>query len=344
MVIDFGSGMAHYSLGILFVPLIDDQHKHTFIYNLVAFGLQPVYGFLIDKWKLARYAVIAGCLLVGTALLLVRQPLLANTLGPLGNALYHIGAGVIVWRMFPGKAWPLGVLIGPGAIGISMSNKLAGELSSYIAPVLACLMFLAMAVALWPNLRGYLERRQIMRMSSITVWIILLLLLSTAIRSYGAMNMNFPWKSAAPWGLMLMFAAAFGKMAGGFATDYFGRIRASAIALIIAAPLVAWGKAGPGLGVTGAFLFQTTMAVTLLALYEQMPEYPGFAFGMLCFGLWIGVLLKQVLAIDLPSSPLWQLGLILISCAALTIALWLNGRVSGNSGKDQRREPFTATL
>ncbi len=327
MVIDFGSGLAHYSLGVLFVPVLDDLHKHTFIYNLLAFGLQPVYGFIIDKWNLARYAVIAGCLCVGAGLLLVGQPLLANTLGPLGNALYHIGAGVIVWRMYPGKAWPLGVLIGPGAIGITMSNKLAAQYSSYTGPVLTSLLFIGVMVALWPHIKDYLSRKYTRQPSSAALWIIVLLLLSTSIRSYGGMSMDFPWKTVAPWGLLLMFAAALGKMAGGFAADHIGRIRASAIALILAAPLVAWGKAGPGFGISGAFLFQITMGVSLLALFEQMPDNPGFAFGMLCFGLWTGVFAKQVLALSLPPSPWWQMGLIITSCAALVWALWMNSRV-----------------
>lgn len=159
---------------------------------------------------------------------------------------------------------------------------------------------------------------------------------STAIRSFGGMSMDFPWKSTAIWGTFLMFAAATGKMAGGFAADYAGRIRASVIALVLAGPLIVWGKGGPAMGITGVFLFQTTMAVTLLTLFEQMPQYPGFAFGMLCFGLWIGVFSKQVLAINLPPSPLWQLGLILASCAALAIALWLNDRDADVTDQDLR--------
>lgn len=344
MVIDFGSGLAHYSLGVLFIPLLDDRHKHTFIYNLIAFGLQPVFGFMTDRYNMARGAIVAGCVLVGTALLLVSYPLLANTIGPLGNAFYHIGAGVLVWRMFPGKAWPLGVLIGPGAIGIAMSFRLAGQLKSYVGPVIVCLLFVSVAVTLWPRVKEYLARRTSRPVPVHAVWIILLLLVSTIIRSYGGMSMDFPWKSTAIWGILLMMVAALGKMAGGFAADYAGRIRASVVALVIAAPLVAWGKAGPGFGITGAFLFQTTMAVSLLTLFEQMPQNPGFAFGLLCFGLWIGVFVKQVLSFNLPSSPFWQLAMILVSCAALTIALWLNGKGDSDANQKSRPEPLSTTL
>lgn len=344
MVVDFSSGLAHYSLGVLFVPLLDDLHKHTFIYNLIAFGLQPVFGYIIDRLNMARVATILGCALVAGGLLLVGQPLLANILGPMGNAFYHIGAGVMVWRMFPGKAWPLGVLIGPGAIGISMSSRLASQLHSYVAPVLACLMFIALAVSLWPRVSEYFTRNRITRVPANAVWIIMLLLVSTAIRSYGGMSMAFPWKSTAIWGILLMFAAATGKMAGGFAADYIGRIRASVIALVIAAPLIAWGKAGPGIGITGAFLFQTTMAVSLLALFEQMPQNPGFAFGMLCFGLWVGVFFKQVMQVQLPANPIWQLGLILLSCAALTTALWMQFRGNASEAQSPEPEPLNTTL
>ena len=44
------------------------------------------------------------------------------------------------------------------------------------------------------------------------------------------------------------------------------------------------------MGLLALFFFNMTMPVTLYLLAEQMQELPGFAFGILTFGLFVGYL------------------------------------------------------
>jgi FSR family fosmidomycin resistance protein-like MFS transporter len=323
LVIDLASGTAHYGFGTqgFASPILGMQP--SMLYNTMAFGMQPLWGLCIDHWKVSRWAAIVGVVCVGLALLFFANPVWVNILAGTGNALYHLGAGVIVLSLYPGKAWPLGVFVGPGAIGIATSRNLALNLESYLSPVVMLLVFILLLLILLPQLKIAVPLSSSPTKTHLIIPIVLLLLVSTAIRSHLGMVIGFPWKSVSYLAVLLMFALALGKILGGFAADHWGKIPASAMALIIAAPLLAWGSKFPLSGLLGVILFQSTMAVTLLVLYEQMPKRPAFSFGLLCFGLWIGVLLNQGLSIPLPKTELFKFSLIIISSTALCVGFWL---------------------
>jgi FSR family fosmidomycin resistance protein-like MFS transporter len=323
-LIDLGSGMTHYSYGYFFVISGSVAVTHAAMYNLLAFGAQPVWGLLMDRFNINQWAAVAGVALVGGALVIPHSPEIANGVAATGNALFHLGCGAIVLRLYPGKAWPLGIFVGPGAVGIALSSTLARDFNAFTPYVIAMLVFLGVLLAClpintsrisfhWPKLAG---KGRI---------VVLLLLVSTLIRSYGGLSFSFPWRSETLLGTILMFTVALGKMAGGFAADR-NRMLSIVIALGAAAPLTSWLAHIPAMGILGVFLFQSTMAISLIAIYEQLPEHPAFAFGILCLGLWIGTLLKQW--IPLPPDCFRGLlaGLILMSMLALGLAIKLGGR------------------
>ncbi len=322
-IIDLTTGLAHYGQNEFYYSGFGWSVGQTFMYNTLAFGIQPFLGYLIDRWNISRFAAILGCLLAGSSLLLLPNPSLSIVFAGIGNALYHLGAGVSVWRLFPRKAWALGVLVGPGALGITWSRTLGADVGYYMSPVITVLMFLTMMIIFLPNLEKIKRIYEPLKIPRGAMPIILLLLISTMIRSYIGMNLNFPWKTGANMALFLVLAIASGKMLGGFAADHFGRIKASAIALVLAAPLIAWGTSVPISGIFGTFLFQSTMAVTLLGLFLELPENPAFAFGLLCFALWVGMFFTQVVPVKLPHPAIYCIVIILTSCAALCSGLWL---------------------
>ena len=71
------------------------------------------------------------------------------------------------------------------------------------------------------------------------------------------------------------------------------------------------------------FLFQATMPITLTAISNMLPGRPGFAFGLTCLALIIGALPAFTELKTYYSSGLLTLLTILITAAALYVALRL---------------------
>jgi len=296
------------------------------LYNLLAFGIQPLLGYGIDRLRCSKGAAVAGCLLMLGALLLADLPREAVILAGMGNALFHLGGGVAILRLFPGKAWPLGVFVGPGALGIALSRSLGADYAVNVSSVFMLLFFVTILILTIRYKPEVPSGPASPRITGAAALVILLLFASTFIRSLVGLSLAFPWKVNTLLGTLLVVSAALGKMLGGWWADRGGRIRAPVLGLLLAAPLLAWGGQLPYAGVLGMLLFQSTMAITLLAIYEQLPDYPALAFGVLCFGLWLGYPASHLASRVLSLSPWAFLCLVLASCLAIWAGLKLGAQ------------------
>jgi FSR family fosmidomycin resistance protein-like MFS transporter len=98
----------------------------VFAYNAVAFWGQPLVGWVVDRWRVAKPLAMAGALLLLVGLLSLGAPPWPTVLPiALGNACYHVGGGVLAIRMSRGRAAGLGLFVGPGAIGLTLGVGLA---------------------------------------------------------------------------------------------------------------------------------------------------------------------------------------------------------------------------
>jgi len=123
-------------------------------------------------------------------------------------------------------------------------------------------------------------------------WIaILLLLVSIFVRALiGNRNGLSALHGPVLFWLGLGLSGCMGKIFGGIIADRFGWIKTVLIALALATPLIVFGGKEHIAALTGIFLFQMTMPVTLAALALWIPGKPAFAFGMACLALLIGTL------------------------------------------------------
>ncbi len=119
-----------------------------------------------------------------------------------------------------------------------------------------------------------------------------------------------------------MLAAALGKALGGVVADRLGWISPSVIALIASAPLLASTAFGWHGVVVGMLLFQTTQAVTLVAVVRLFPKNPAFAFGLVCLALVLGTL-PDFWRFTLLNNSYFVFGTVMLSAAALYAGLQL---------------------
>jgi FSR family fosmidomycin resistance protein-like MFS transporter len=313
-------------------------------YNCLAFGLQWLFGLIADLRGSYRFASAAGTLLVASsAAIEPLSPWTGAALAGIGNAFFHVGAGGVVLRQSGGRASDPGIFVGPGAAGLAAGLWLGLNTVSWRLPVMVLLLsstlllvrFLPSAAlfrtgAAGPAPPGLTEGRSpekrrvrfgLLPGALPVTLAVLLILCSVQVRAGIGGLLAGSWQTPAFAAFSLAAAAMAGKCAGGFLADRLGWRRSSTLALVVAAPLVAAGIHRFDAALAGMVIFQSTMPVTLAAVYLAFPRRPGLAFGLPSLALLLGAL--PALAGLLPPAALNPFVVPLVLCSALLLFLGL---------------------
>jgi FSR family fosmidomycin resistance protein-like MFS transporter len=294
-------------------------------YDLLAFGSQVVFGWLTDRFANPRVATLAGLTLAASSALLLQYPTLSMVCAGVGNALFHLGAGSAVLRLGVDRAFPSGVFVAPGALGLAGGLYFGAH--PEFGPVwpLACVLGLGLCAAAPLRFPALTARVEPPRADSAPRTALLLLLISVAVRSLvGGAAVRLCPKTAFTL-LALPLAAFLGKALGGWFGDRFGYISTSLMALTASAALFCLGQSEPLLILPGVLLFQMTMPITLVGVARIMPHRLATAFGWTCLALILGALpLYFEWGGPLGTGPL-LLAWIAVSALALSVGLRLLG-------------------
>ena len=268
-------------------------YQNYLIYNFCAFALQMPLGILLDvlrsrvsdslRPRLGQIWVFAGVALT-TAGVFTHPAILG-----VGNALFHVGAGldVICEDFAKGHCGQsLGVFVAPGAVGLYLGtimgkhpgDRLSWLLSLSVLVILLAALFTKLPQESVPQSAAHPRKLPILLLSCFAV---------VVLRSWTGFQTNFAWKSTLP--LLAVLAVSSGKTLGGFASARFGHGRTMVCSLLLASICFLLGE-NPIFGLLGLLLFNMSMPVTLYLLAKHMPDAPGLAFGVLTFGLFLGFL------------------------------------------------------
>ncbi|MBR1861865.1 MAG: hypothetical protein IJ796_08405 [Lachnospiraceae bacterium] len=281
-------------------------------YNLCAFALQMPFGALADLvvFKMGAKNRIAvkrfyWCItLLGILFTVIGMYAGVFSLG-VGNALFHVGGGLGAIkedeeRSLKGSG--LGVFVAPGALGI-FAGKLLADVGFPGAYVKNSWIALAALLVLTGFLRMFYEERHLIFVEASPEGAVkrfrdgiadlmvaaVVCFLAVIIRSFVGLAGSFEWKK----GFLMVFLAAIavvsGKAAGGFLAAGIGKLKAVCISLVLSAVCFAFSSKAV-FGLLALLFFNMTMPVTLHILVKKMPLFPGFSFGLLTFGLFLGFL------------------------------------------------------
>jgi hypothetical protein len=286
------------------------------IYDVIAFSTQPVFGLLVDKFKMPAQTAAVGILLVAASTLMLRVPLLAAVTAGIGNAVFHVGGGVVSLNLAPGKATLPGIYVAPGALGLTIGIMI-GKGGGFIAwPFILLLLVSAVLILAVPR-PEFPAPRELPANLRWFETVIVLLLLSVVVRALVGQSLVLPWKSEPALLLALTMAVVLGKALGGFLADRYGWIAIAVTGLVISAPLLAFFAPLPALAIAGTFLFNLSMPVTLVGLAGMLPGKSGFAFGLTTLALIVGALPAFTPLHTLTGVPGFIFAAILVSIAAL---------------------------
>ena len=267
------------------------------MYDVLAFASQPILGLVADRMVQPRVVAGAGMVLcVAGGLLLPMGPFVAAVTAGIGNALFHLGAGVITMSIRPGRAAGPGIFVGPGTLGLAYGISQAGIATALPIP-LAVALGVSLTVPLFlphpetVSAQNFPLKESARSLSTaLGFGVVMLLLVSIFFRSLVGHSAS----RDCPKTLGVLFgiagAGCLGKMCGGLISDKIGWIRTSVGALILAGPLIAFGGGTPAIIAVGAGLFQMTMPVTLVAANSVWTDRPAFVFGLNCLAFIGGAL------------------------------------------------------
>jgi MFS transporter, FSR family, fosmidomycin resistance protein len=295
------------------------------IYDVIAFSTQPVFGLLVDKRKAPAQAAALGILLVAASTLMVQAPILAAVTAGIGNAIFHVGGGVVSLNLAPGKATLTGIYVAPGALGLTVGIMI-GKSGGYIAWPFILLLLVSAALILGIPRPAFPAARQLPGDLKWFEMVIVLLLLSVTIRSLVGQSLVLPWKSDPTLLITLTVAAVLGKALGGVLADRFGWTVIAVGGLVLSAPLLAFFPSIPTIAITGTFLFNLSMPVTLVGLAGILPGKAGFAFGLTTLALILGALPSFTPLRTFTGQQVFVFIAIMISIVALYVGLYLYGR------------------
>lgn len=292
-------------------------------YNLIAFGSQPLLGLLFDRIKKPKLCAIMGACFTMVALLTAfTYPLVAVIIAGFGNALFHVGGGTISLNLMRNKATAPAIFVAPGAIGLLFGTLIGKSQNFSIWPFILIILFFTIVIYFLKHPSIDYNTSRISQSNYLELTLILLFLV-VVVRSFIGTVVAFPWKSNLLLLVILTCAVFLGKALGGILGDRFGWTRTAITSLTISAPLLAFGGNIPFLAITGMFLFNMTMPITLVAISNMLPGRPGFSFGLTTLALILGVIPTYFSLGSFFNQKIFILLVILISALTLYIGLRL---------------------
>jgi FSR family fosmidomycin resistance protein-like MFS transporter len=289
--VDCGCAMVFSSLLISATLPAKSFISLVIIYNILAFGLQTVFGYMIDKTGFARWCAAAGPVSTSIALILLPQaPVAAACIAGIGNALFHVGGAPFAIAATPGKATAPALFVAPGAAGLFCGTVLGKSGNFFFLPM--ALVLITGAIAIWNVCR---VNKQITYSKRSFQWrvvapLLFLLFFSVTVRSLAGLALATPWKSNLLIAAGLAGAAVFGKAFGGIVADKAGWLITGTVCLTLSA-LFQWpANSIPVLAVLSMLFLQATMGLTLAAMVSLLRAYPATAFGLCSLALLCGAL------------------------------------------------------
>lgn len=257
-------------------PVVD----YILFYNMLAFGLQPVVGLILDTYNVPRRAASIGLFLSALSLTLTWFSLTWGILlAGLGSAVFHAGGGSVALTSTPSRAAGPAVFTAFGVIGLAIGSQL-GFYFSVTTIIAFVLTLITLAALLWffPVVAQVISSHPDPISSGMSIELLAFaLVLAVALRSIVWTGIQSSEAGYSQMALLIALAAGLGKLFGGFAADRFGWLRYTIIAMLSSIFLLAFRADTLWLLLAGVFFLQSVTPLSLAALGRRMPSSPALA-------------------------------------------------------------------
>ena len=284
------------------------------LYNVLAFMSQPLTGLMADRMAHRHWLLLASALLltmaVGAAMLPLRTEWALVTVAVLlgtGNSLFHVWGGKQTVVKVGNDIRALGVFVSTGALGLAFGAVFcswalaAGMLLAFVA---LAVMYVRCDEADDTGGQAPLcsascaqdgASPRVSLMSPVTVWaLVVMLMLCVCYRSFAGEVFASGITKTQSLILVIGFVAMLGKMAGGWIARWMGILK-SVMVILAGVALCFLFRSELVWVLSGIFLMNCTMPITLYLANLLLPRREGLAFGLLAAALIPGYLLAVYL-------------------------------------------------
>lgn len=251
------------------------------IYNILAFGLQIILGYLKDKRPSLPIGIV-GILLLFLALFL---PSIWIGLGlvAIGNAMFHIEGGIDSLKYSDGKCRRSGIFVSAGALGVGLGT-LAGKNEWFLLALLLCVLSFVLLMFIKPIQEK--EAQYHLTKDNGIEFILLLCFIGVFARAFAGSYLPIQFH----FFLSVSIFSCLGKLCGGYLADWLGTKKVAMISLILAIVFALFAKENAICSALYIFAINITMPISLCALASLLPSHYGFAFGLSTLALVLGTI------------------------------------------------------
>ena len=316
------------------------------LYNALAFGLQPVFGFFIDRfskairfWKGISIALLSLALVTfvifsiqisESNMLSVSVTLSCLIVAAISNAMFHVSFSKEI--MASKKRYGLGIFVSSGALGIAISYWLysASPVLLFVIPLIVMPLGFAATFMLpiYREIKEEMEVREAPRndidWKSIAVAlciVIVAVFLRAMMGSYANIDLNAIHVSQQYIVVLSTALGAFiGKFIGGFLIDWMDERVVLIGATAISLGCLFFLNAHIVFVILFSFSINVLMPLTLSMIKRILPSLPATGFGLLAAVLFPGVFLAFYLK-NLYYSTWILLAIVIVNASMLFLLL-----------------------
>lgn len=293
MVIDFCCAANIYSIWFNHWLEVEVLSIGIILYNCLAFWLQILIWALCDTFKWSKSVGYLWCILVwlGVGLYAI-SPMIAIILVWIWNACFHVGWWITTLALSKWWASENWIFVAPWAIWLT-AWLLCWKMGIFNPLIWIGLLIICLSLLLLSN-KHYSAYQEIWKIKEINNWkefllpIFLLFFVfftSIFIRSLVWFLINYSWKVWIPIVLWFTFAIALWKAFWWIIADRFWWMKIWIWSLILSLPFILIGEQIPAFWFIGIFLFNITMPIALVWMYQLSPKKPWIIFWLLCLAL-----------------------------------------------------------
>ena len=273
-------------------------------YNVLAFMSQPLTGLMADRMAHRHWLLFASALLMTMAVGAAMLPLMAEwalvTVAVLlgaGNSLFHVWGGKQTVVKMGNDMRALGVFVSTGALGLAVGAVFCSW--ALVAGMLLAFVALGIAYVRWDGASPHVQVSAGLRVAAMTPVtigaLVVMLMLCVGYRSFAGEVLSSGITKTQGLILVIGLVAMLGKMAGGWIARWMGILKS--VMVILAGVALCFLLRSELLWVllSGIFLMNCTMPITLYLANLLLPRREGLAFGLLAAALIPGYLLAVYL-------------------------------------------------
>lgn len=264
------------------------------IYDAVAFVLQPIIGYLNDRYPNLKIGIIGVILLmIGILLFFTNFNIyLSIVILCLGNACLHISGAEVTLKSSNGKLTHSAIFVAGGTFGIVTGRLFASIGLSWILIlllILSMIPFILLADYYKKDNNSCSNFNYNSKKSSKGA-ILILAVIAVIIRGYMGYGIPTSWNKTMFQMVLLYIFMGIGKILGGVLADLFGAKKIAIISTLIGLPFILFGDNYMIISLIGIAIFSMTMPITLGVIVSVLKNTPGLAFGLTTIGLFLGTL------------------------------------------------------